>query len=59
MTGTPIPVTFRRRRFCREVESPATEVIATMVPEFLLLGLALLGLLALLVAALLIWGTQK
>ena len=30
-----------------------------MVPVFLLLGLALLVLLALLVAALLIWGTQK
>jgi hypothetical protein len=30
-----------------------------MVPLFLLLGLPLLALLALLVAALLIWGTQK
>jgi hypothetical protein len=41
------------------VASPAAEEKGTMAPVFLLPGLALLVLLALLVAALLIWGTQK
>jgi hypothetical protein len=41
------------------VKSPAAEEDETMVPMFLLIGLPLLLLLAILMAALLIWGTQK